>query len=154
MFFQVYPLIITFTYFFLDALPTFTAYLTLLAGGVTMTTLGLAMGYSMSIIFQGEDTARMLMVFLLLFMMLGSGVLVNLSSLRSWLTWLEYISVMRYNIEIYLRAFISSFGEPLQDAILAGFHYDLGYGACFVINLSITGFFLLLGWLVLVLRSK
>lgn len=53
VFFQVYPLIITLTYFFLDAIPTFTAYLTLLGGGVTMTALGLSMGYSMSIIFSG-----------------------------------------------------------------------------------------------------
>ena len=94
------------------------------------------------------------MVFLLLFMMLGSGVLVNLSSLRSWLSWLEYISVLRYNIEIYLRAFISSFNSEAQSAILSSFHYNLGYRMCFSINLAILAFFLLLGWIVLCLRSK
>ena len=93
------------------------------------------------------------MVFLLLFMMLGSGVLVNLQSLRSWLFWLEYISVLRYNIEIFLRAFLSSFDAVAQTLILSNFKYHLGYGECFGINIVILVFFLLLGWVVLILRS-
>ncbi len=85
----------------------------MLAGGVVMTVMGLALGYSFSVVFSGEDTARFTLTFLLLFMMLGSGILINLTSLRAWLVWLEYISIVRYNMEIFLRAFVHSFDQAI-----------------------------------------
>lgn len=87
-------------------------------------------------------------------MLLGSGILINLSTLRAWLVWLEYISVIRYNIEIILRAIVNNF-DPLTQAILLDtFDYNLGYAKCFGINIAIACVFLLIGWIVLLIRSK
>lgn len=87
-------------------------------------------------------------------MLLGSGILVNLSTLRAWLNWLQYISVVRYNIEILLRAITNNFDPLVQALILDTFSYNLGSAKCFGINIGIAGILLLVGWAVLMIRSK
>lgn len=154
IFFQVYPLIISFVYFFIDIKPSADAYFLLLASGFTMITIGLSLGYAFSMMCKGEDSARFTVMFLLLFFMLGSGILVNLTSLRAWLIWLEYISIIRYNMEIFMRAMIFNFSDPSQKMILDQFKYNLGFATCFGINIGIAGFFLLVGWLALTIRTK
>lgn len=154
VFYQIYPLITSLVYFFMDPVFSAESFFLILAGSAVLTLVGLALGYSFSIIFADEDASRSFVVFMMLFMLLGSGILINLGSLRAWLVWLQYISVIRYNIEILLRAISNNFPHLAQALLLDTFNYNLGYAKCFGINIGITGVLLLVGWIVLMIRSK
>lgn len=75
--------------------------------------------------------------------MLFAGFMSNVDTIVFWLNWLQYISPIRYTLEIFFRAeyreadFINN-GNPLNPYPVTGYSYSLGMDKCFYIMASIA----------------
>lgn len=105
-------------FFFLGFEIEVNSFFLFLAGAVVISVAGLCIGYFFSIAMPGEDAARNSITFIILLMMLGSGNLVNIATIRPWLKFLEYISIMRYSIEIFIRAYLRNMDYELRESVL------------------------------------
>ncbi|XP_068868876.1 broad substrate specificity ATP-binding cassette transporter ABCG2 isoform X1 [Aphelocoma coerulescens] len=85
-------------YFMLGLKPTaeafFTMMFTLMMVSYTATSMALAIAAGQSVV----AIANLLMTITFVFMILFSGLLVNLTSVLSWLSWLKYFSIPRYGM--------------------------------------------------------
>ncbi|XP_009889049.1 PREDICTED: ATP-binding cassette sub-family G member 2 [Charadrius vociferus] len=85
-------------YFMLGLKPTveafFTMMFTLVMVSYTATSMALAIAAGQSVV----AVANLLMTITFVFMIIFSGLLVNLTSLASWLSWLKYFSIPRYGM--------------------------------------------------------
>ncbi|XP_075006040.1 broad substrate specificity ATP-binding cassette transporter ABCG2 isoform X2 [Calonectris borealis] len=85
-------------YFMLGLKPTveafFTMMFTLMMVSYTATSMALAIAAGQSVV----AVANLLMTITFVFMILFSGLLVNLTSIMSWLSWLKYFSIPRYGM--------------------------------------------------------
>ncbi|NXC07763.1 ABCG2 protein, partial [Orthonyx spaldingii] len=72
----------------------FTMMFTLMMVSYTATSMALAIATGRSVV----ATANLLMTIAFVFMILFSGLLVNLTSIMSWLSWLKYFSIPRYGM--------------------------------------------------------
>ncbi|XP_009865267.1 PREDICTED: ATP-binding cassette sub-family G member 2 isoform X2 [Apaloderma vittatum] len=86
------------TYFMLGLKPTagafFTMMFTLMMVSYTATSMALAIAAGQNVF----AVANLLMTITFVFMMIFSGLLVNLTSVMSWLSWLKYFSIPRYGM--------------------------------------------------------
>ncbi|XP_074946485.1 broad substrate specificity ATP-binding cassette transporter ABCG2 isoform X1 [Phalacrocorax aristotelis] len=86
-------------YFMLGLKPTveafFTMMFTLMMVSYTATSMALAIAAGQSVV----AVANLLMTITFVFMIIFSGLLVNLTSVMSWLSWLKYFSIPRYGME-------------------------------------------------------
>ncbi len=69
--------------------------------------------------------------------MLFSGYMANLNDIVSWTVWLQYISPLRYALEImfrneYRRADFIGNGDPLNPYPVDGYSLDIGMGLCYL----------------------
>ncbi|KFW94868.1 ATP-binding cassette sub-family G member 2, partial [Phalacrocorax carbo] len=74
----------------------FTMMFTLMMVSYTATSMALAIAAGQSVV----AVANLLMTITFVFMIIFSGLLVNLTSVMSWLSWLKYFSIPRYGMEI------------------------------------------------------
>ncbi|XP_050183290.1 broad substrate specificity ATP-binding cassette transporter ABCG2 [Myiozetetes cayanensis] len=85
-------------YFMLGLKPTveafFTMMFTLMMVSYTATSMALAIAAGQSVV----AVANLLMTITFVFMILFSGLLVNLTSVLPWLSWLKYFSIPRYGL--------------------------------------------------------
>ncbi|XP_054058071.1 broad substrate specificity ATP-binding cassette transporter ABCG2 isoform X2 [Rissa tridactyla] len=85
-------------YFMLGLKPTveafFTMMFTLMMVSYTATSMSLAIAAGQSVV----AVANLLMTITFVFMIIFSGLLVNLTSVMSWLSWLQYFSIPRYGM--------------------------------------------------------
>ncbi|XP_037991519.1 broad substrate specificity ATP-binding cassette transporter ABCG2 isoform X2 [Motacilla alba alba] len=85
-------------YFMLGLKPTvgafFTMMFTLMMVSYTATSMALAIAAGQSVV----AVANLLMTVAFVFMIIFSGLLVNLTSIMSWLSWLKYFSIPRYGM--------------------------------------------------------
>ncbi|XP_051475466.1 broad substrate specificity ATP-binding cassette transporter ABCG2 [Apus apus] len=85
-------------YFMLGLKPTgeafFTMMFTLMMVSYTATSMALAIAAGQSVV----SVANLLMTITFVFMIIFSGLLVNLTSIMSWLSWLKYFSIPRYGM--------------------------------------------------------
>ncbi|XP_010184629.1 PREDICTED: ATP-binding cassette sub-family G member 2 [Mesitornis unicolor] len=85
-------------YFMLGLKPTveafFTMMFTLMMVSYTATSMALAIAAGQSVV----AVANLLMTITFVFMIIFSGLLVNLTSVMSWLSWLKYFSIPRYGL--------------------------------------------------------
>ncbi|XP_061848297.1 broad substrate specificity ATP-binding cassette transporter ABCG2 isoform X2 [Colius striatus] len=85
-------------YFMLGLKPTtgafFTMMFTLMMVSYTATSMALAIAAGQSVV----AVANLLMTITFVFMIIFSGLLVNLTSVISWLSWLKYFSIPRYGM--------------------------------------------------------
>ncbi|XP_068043973.1 broad substrate specificity ATP-binding cassette transporter ABCG2-like isoform X2 [Anomalospiza imberbis] len=85
-------------YFMLGLKPTveafFTMMFTLMMVSYTATSMALAIAAGQSVV----SIANLLMTVAFVFMIIFSGLLVNLTSVMSWLSWLKYFSIPRYGM--------------------------------------------------------
>ncbi|KAM9237067.1 broad substrate specificity ATP-binding cassette transporter ABCG2 isoform 3-T3 [Leptosomus discolor] len=85
-------------YFMLGLKPTveafFTMMFTLMMVSYTATSMSLAIAAGQSVV----AVANLLMTITFVFMIIFSGLLVNLTSVMSWLSWLKYFSIPRYGM--------------------------------------------------------
>ncbi|NXU16019.1 ABCG2 protein, partial [Pardalotus punctatus] len=72
----------------------FTMMFTLMMVSYTATSMALAIAAGQSV----AAVANLLMTITFIFMILFSGLLVNLTSVQSWLSWLKYFSIPRYGM--------------------------------------------------------
>ncbi|NXF82803.1 ABCG2 protein, partial [Sclerurus mexicanus] len=72
----------------------FTMMFTLMMVSYTATSMALAIGAGQSVV----AVANLLMTITFVFMILFSGLLVNLTSVLPWLAWLKYLSIPRYGM--------------------------------------------------------
>ncbi|NXM67156.1 ABCG2 protein, partial [Serilophus lunatus] len=72
----------------------FTMMFTLMMVSYTATSMALALAAGQSVV----AVANLLMTVTFVFMILFSGLLVNLTSVLSWLSWLKYLSIPRYGM--------------------------------------------------------
>ncbi|NWV36924.1 ABCG2 protein, partial [Grantiella picta] len=72
----------------------FTMMFTLMMVSYTATSMALAIAAGQSVV----SVANLLMTIAFVFMILFSGLLVNLTSVMSWLSWLKYFSIPRYGM--------------------------------------------------------
>ncbi|XP_062431075.1 broad substrate specificity ATP-binding cassette transporter ABCG2 [Rhea pennata] len=86
------------TYFMLGLKPTVEAFFimmfTLVMVSYTATSMALAIATGQSVV----ALANLLMTIAFVFMIIFSGLLVNLTSIMSWLSWLQYFSIPRYGM--------------------------------------------------------
>ncbi|XP_025897098.1 ATP-binding cassette sub-family G member 2 isoform X1 [Nothoprocta perdicaria] len=86
------------TYFMLGLKPTveafFTMMFTLMMVSYTATSMALAIATGQSVV----ALANLLMTITFVFMIIFSGLLVNLTSIMSWLSWLQYFSIPKYGM--------------------------------------------------------
>ncbi|XP_006867818.1 PREDICTED: ATP-binding cassette sub-family G member 2-like [Chrysochloris asiatica] len=84
------------TYFLLGLKPTveafFTMMFTLMMVAYSASSMGLAIAAGQSVV----SIATLLMTISFVFMMMFSGLLVNLTTIVPWLSWLQYFSIPRY----------------------------------------------------------
>ncbi|NXG52309.1 ABCG2 protein, partial [Psilopogon haemacephalus] len=73
----------------------FTMMFTLMLVSYTATSMALAIAAGHSVV----AVANLLVTVVFVFMMLFSGLLVNLTSVLSWLSWLKYFSIPRYGMQ-------------------------------------------------------
>uniref|UniRef100_A0A8C3XY14 Broad substrate specificity ATP-binding cassette transporter ABCG2 n=1 Tax=Catharus ustulatus TaxID=91951 RepID=A0A8C3XY14_CATUS len=87
-------------YFMLGLKPTvgafFTMMFTLMMVSYTATSMALAIAAGQSVV----AIANLLMTVAFVFMIIFSGLLVNLTSVMSWLSWLKYFSIPRYGMTV------------------------------------------------------
>nr|XP_034968050.1 broad substrate specificity ATP-binding cassette transporter ABCG2-like [Zootoca vivipara] len=85
-------------YFMLGLKPTAEAFFimmfTLMMVSYTATSMGLAIATGQSVV----AVANLLMTITFVFMIIFSGLLVNLTSIQPWLAWLQYFSIPRYGM--------------------------------------------------------
>ncbi|XP_066487923.1 broad substrate specificity ATP-binding cassette transporter ABCG2-like isoform X2 [Tiliqua scincoides] len=85
-------------YFMLGLKPTagafFTMMFTLMMLSYTATSMALAIATGQNVV----AVANLLMTITFVFMIIFSGLLVNLTSIMSWLSWLQYFSIPRYGM--------------------------------------------------------
>uniref|UniRef100_A0A8C0IIM5 Broad substrate specificity ATP-binding cassette transporter ABCG2 n=1 Tax=Bubo bubo TaxID=30461 RepID=A0A8C0IIM5_BUBBB len=74
--------------------PFFTMMFTLMMVSYTATSMALAIAAGQSVV----AVANLLMTITFVFMIIFSGLLVNLTSIMSWLSWLKYFSIPRYGM--------------------------------------------------------
>ncbi|NXY79039.1 ABCG2 protein, partial [Glareola pratincola] len=81
----------------------FTMMFTLMMVSYTATSMALAIAAGQSVV----AVANLLMTITFVFMIIFSGLLVNLTSIMSWLSWLQYFSIPRYGMTFKLTKFIN-----------------------------------------------
>ncbi|KFW07739.1 ATP-binding cassette sub-family G member 2, partial [Eurypyga helias] len=81
----------------------FTMMFTLMMVSYTATSMALAIAAGQSVV----AVANLLMTIAFVFMIIFSGLLVNLTSIMSWLSWLKYFSIPRYGMTTIQTTFIS-----------------------------------------------
>ncbi len=91
-------------------------------------------------------------------MMLFAGYMSNLNSIVGWLRWIQYISPMRYSIEIlfrneYRRIDFLGNGDPLNPYPIEGFNFDIGMGLCFMSMLLVGLGFLVISFFFLKIQT-
>ncbi|KAF1495848.1 ATP-binding cassette sub-family G member 2, partial [Eudyptula minor novaehollandiae] len=74
----------------------FTMMFTLLMVSYTATSMALAIAAGQSVV----AVANLLMTITFVFMIIFSGLMVNLTSIMSWLSWLKYFSIPRYGMTV------------------------------------------------------
>ncbi|NXL99197.1 ABCG2 protein, partial [Tyrannus savana] len=82
----------------------FTMMFTLMMVSYTATSMALAIAAGQSVV----AVANLLMTITFVFMILFSGLLVNLTSVLSWLSWLKYFSIPRYGLTVSAIIFLYS----------------------------------------------
>lgn len=73
---------------------------------------------------------------------LFSGFIANVENIVFWLRWFQYLSPIRYSLEIFFRAEYReedfAQGDELNKYPVKGYNYDVGYTWCFVIMILIS----------------
>lgn len=83
---------------------------------------------------------------------LGAGSFSNLGN-SNWMgTFLSYISPMRYASELLLRRLLSE--KFYQDYVYEFFHYEYGVATCYSVLAGFAVFYFLLGWLILLIKTR
>ena len=126
-----------------------------------MTLVGCAIGYMCGLMFDDDNAARGLCMFLTLIFMLVSGGLNNAGTYPPVIKQFQYISPNRYAVEAYFRVFSDFQTYPIyfehqitEDEILSLVGLTKGYEIC---HLALAGIFVLfygLGWLTIYLRNR
>lgn len=92
------------------------------------------------------------MLFLMIFCF-GAGIYVNTAAGASFLvTFLTYISPMRYSTELLMRRILA--GKMGGDYVLDIFGFDWGSSTCIMMLMEWTLFYFVVGWLVLVWKTR
>ena len=104
---------------------------------------GNSLGTLVSSMFSNVRAAFAIVPVIVLPLMLFAGYMSNVDSIVFWLAWLQYLSPIRYTLEIFFRTeyrevdFINN-GDPLNPYPVTGYNYSLGLGECFAIMASIA----------------
>lgn len=135
------------------------SYFTHMAALLVLVFLGNSIGVMLSSMFANVRTAFSIVPAILMPLMLFSGFMSNVDSIVKWLAWLQYLSPIRYTLEIFLRIeyrreqFYKDGSNELRDIRNPyppeGYNFDLGMGWCFGIMLlagcagRVAGYFFL-----------
>ena len=127
---------------------TAAAYFVHLACILVLVFLGNSLGVMLSSMFSDVRTAFSIAPVIMMPLMLFSGFMSNVDSIVKWLSWLQYISPVRYSMEIFLRTeyrredFYKADGITLHERNNAypvdSYNYTIGVGWCFAIMLFIA----------------
>uniref|UniRef100_A0A4W3JHW2 Broad substrate specificity ATP-binding cassette transporter ABCG2 n=1 Tax=Callorhinchus milii TaxID=7868 RepID=A0A4W3JHW2_CALMI len=88
----------TVTYFMIGLKQTVSAFLTLVLTLIQVSTTATSMALAISTGYNVVAVANLLVTLCFIFMVILSGLLVNLVSIVSWLSWLQYLSIPRYGL--------------------------------------------------------
>lgn len=134
------------TYWAIGFRNTAQAYFIHMATLLVLVFLGNSLGVMLSSMFSDIRTAFSIAPVIMMPLMLFSGFMSNVDSIVVWLRWLQYISPVRYSMEIFLR------NEYRKDQFYNGndlksdsnpypvesYNYNVGMGWCFGIMLFIA----------------
>lgn len=114
------------------------SYFLFLAALLILVFFGNSLGVLLSSMFSNVRAAFAVVPVVVLPLMLFAGYMSNVNSIVGWLAWLQYLSPIRYTLEIFFRTeyreedFIGN-GNPLNPYPVTAYNYDIGMGLCFLI---------------------
>lgn len=110
--FMCYPISLTLVIFWGIGLEdtTFLNFMTFLGYSLLMNALSMALGYFAGVISEKDQVAQSVSTFFILFWMLLSGGLGNISALPTFVQWLSYTSPQRYMCEGLFRCMTNKWG--------------------------------------------
>lgn len=156
------PIIMTLIVFFGLGCPiTFANFFNFLTISVQLTVIGCAIGYMCGLMFDDDNAARGVCMFLTLIFMLVSGGLNNAANYPPVIDQLQYVSPNRYALEVYFRVMSEDAKYPsflnyhlTEDMVLQTFGFTRGSELCHIVMGGLFILFMGLGWLVIVCRNK
>ena len=107
-----------------------------------------SIGYLLSSCFESETTATGLAPVIIMPMMLFGGLLANNERIPDWLSWLQYISTIKYGSEALISNELRYDTSGLRDNLLPFLDYNLGYAKCCYIMLGLIVFTRLLAFIM------
>ena len=94
-------------------------------------------GYFVSSLFENETQAQAIAPIMVLPFVLFGGLLSNNDSMFAWLSWIQYISPIKYGAESLLANEFAYDTYEIKDEIMDFLSYDLGYLNCIFIFLGL-----------------
>lgn len=149
------------TYWTIGFRNTAKAYFIHMATLLVLVFLGNSLGVMLSSMFSDVRTAFSIAPVIMMPLMLFSGFMSNVDSIVKWLRWLQYISPVRYSMEIFLRneyrkeQFYN--GPDLINSAnpypVDSYNYNVGMGWCFGIMLFIAAAARIMAYVFLKLQT-
>lgn len=132
-------LTVVITYFGIGCTITVKQFFIQLAAYILVQLSASSFGYFLSSIFSQEETAVQMSSVFLMPMILFSGFFSNSGKFPDWIGWLQYVSPMRYSLEIVVDNEFSSRNYGPHDVHLTSFlGFNLGLPLCFGILILLT----------------
>ena len=103
-------------------------------------------GYILSSLFENETAAGAIAPIFVMPMLLFGGLFANNNTTPSWLSWIQYISPMKYASEAILDVELLDDPYDAREDLFEFLDYDLGLWNCVLIFLVIIFFFRLISF--------
>eukprot|EP00826_Nyctotherus_ovalis_P043499 TRINITY_DN4589_c0_g1_i2.p3 TRINITY_DN4589_c0_g1~~TRINITY_DN4589_c0_g1_i2.p3 ORF type:complete len:178 (+),score=32.43 TRINITY_DN4589_c0_g1_i2:1673-2206(+) len=117
-------------------------YFLFLAGLMLLVFFGNSLGILLSSMFSNVRSAFTLLPIVIIPMQLFAGYMSNVNTIVSWLRWLQYLSPIRYTLEVFFRAeYKESDFDPndqLNSYPVDSYSFSIGLGWCYIIMALIS----------------
>ena len=153
--FVLYPIVASLTSFYFSEFDESSVDSLLAWMGILMLSAisGAFWGYSLGTFIEVDTTATQVNMLGIMMFSFGAGIYVNTATGANVVVLiLSYISPMRYSCELLMRRILT--GKMGGDYVLDIFGFDWGSDYCIWILLEWTLFYFVVGWLVLVWKTR
>ncbi len=117
-----------------------------------------SLGYFVGVCFDDDFSARLLLVFMMLYFMLTAGVFSNAASFPAFIGYLSYLSPMRYTCELYFRSMLKSdnalYNEYIEPVILNEIGFTWGVQSCLLAMVGFIVFFQIGAYVIINLKNR
>ena len=107
-----------------------------------------SIGYLISSLFNNEQSAQALAPLMIMPMILFGGLLSNTSSMLDWLSWIQYLSPIKYCTEALIYNEFRNDPHGVQKQLTGFVNYNIGYWGCIFIFVGLVVFFRVISFIV------